>query len=100
MITLIRAAFWIAVVAFFMPGDPAADALAGSAREMASAAKEATTADAYMAVATVCIDSPELCSAGVNAVDDAQMLAVQGLDALAAVLDQEDAAKMAEAKTD
>lgn len=99
MITLIRAAFWIAVVAFFMPGDPAADALAGSAREAVAAAKDATAADAYMAVATVCIDSPQLCSASANAIDDAQMMAVRGLDALAAALDREDAARLAEAGT-
>jgi hypothetical protein len=86
MMNLLRAAFWISVVAFFMPGDPTADALAGSARDAASTARDLAADNSFAAVAGVCFDSPELCSAGVSAVDDAQQVAVQGLDALAAVL--------------
>lgn len=36
--------------------------------------------------------SPDLCSSGANAIDDAQALAVAGLDALALVLTEDGAA--------
>lgn len=91
MMFCFRAVFWIAVVAFFMPGDPAADALAGTARSAAEKATAAAENGAYAAVADVCLDSPDLCTASVNAVDDVQALAVQGLDALASALDESDA---------
>jgi len=90
MVFLLRAGFWIAVVAFFMPGDKAADSLTGGARQVAAEAVSLSHSDAYAAVADVCIADPALCMAGVDAVDAAQDLAVPGLDALAAVLDEED----------
>lgn len=89
MINLLRAAFWISVVAFFMPGDPAADALTASARSAATTTRDLAAAQSFAEVADVCLDSPQLCSAGMNAVDTMQDAAVQGLDALAAVLSDE-----------
>lgn len=89
MMFLLRSAFWIATVAFFLPGDPAADALTGSARTAVQTVTTAADDGAFAAVADVCMDSPDLCTAGVNAIDDAQDLAVQGLDALAATLNDE-----------
>lgn len=86
MLTLLRAAFWIAVVAYFMPGDPMADALTGSAREMTVSAAETTQDDMLGEVVALCTKDPDLCLSGARAVDDAQDLAVQGLDALAAAL--------------
>lgn len=90
MVFLLRAGFWIAVVAFFMPGNEAADSLTGGARKVAVDAVSLTQGDVYAEVADVCISDPSLCMAGMDAVDAAQDLAVQGLDALAAVLDEED----------
>jgi hypothetical protein len=91
MVFLLRAGFWIAVVAFFMPGNKAADSLTGHAREAAVEAVALTKGDAYAEVAEICAGDPKLCMAGLDAVDGAQDLAVQGLDALAAVLDEEQA---------
>jgi len=92
MMFLFRAFASIGLVAFFMPGDPAADALTHQAREAAHTVVTAAGDRTFQAVADVCFDSPELCSAGVNAIDDAQGLAVQGLDALAAALAEDDTA--------
>lgn len=92
MFFLLRAAFWIGVVALFMPGDPAANAVVGSARDAMHGAARITHDETYAAVADVCFDSPELCAAGVDAVDQAQDLAVEGLSALAAVIDEEKSA--------
>ncbi len=92
MVFLLRAGFWIAVVAFFMPGNQAADALTGHARQTAVQAASLAKADLYAEVADVCAGDPKLCMAGLDAVDGAQDLAVQGLNALAAVLDAQDAA--------
>lgn len=92
MVFLLRAGFWIAVVAFFMPGNKAADELTGHAREAAIEAVSLTQSDAYAEVASVCASDPQLCMAGLDAVDGAQDLAVAGLDALAAVLDEDEAA--------
>ena len=89
MMFLCRAVFWIAVVAYFMPGDPAADRLTGEARAAVTLASTVADDGAFATVADVCLESPDLCSAGVNAIDDAQALAVQGLDALAAALNDE-----------
>lgn len=92
MLNLFRAAFWISVVAFFMPGDPTADALTQSAREAADTAHSLAADQSYAAVAEVCLGNPDLCSASVSAVDDVQQAAVDGLDALAAVLREDTAA--------
>ena len=92
MMFLLRAGFWIAVVAFFMPGNPAADALTGDVRNSAAQAASFARADIYAEIADVCAGDPRLCMAGLDAVDGAQDLAVQGLDALAAALDDRDAA--------
>lgn len=89
MVFLLRAGFWIAVVAFFMPGNPAADALTGGARGAVAEAATMTQSDAFAAVADVCASDPRLCMAGLDAVDGAQDLAVAGLDALAAALNDE-----------
>ena len=89
MMYLLRAAFWISVVAFFMPGNPTADALTESARDAATTTRDVAAAQSFREVADVCLDSPQLCSAGMNAVDTMQDAAVQGLDALAAVLGDE-----------
>jgi hypothetical protein len=86
MLNLLRAAFWISVVAFFMPGDPTADALTGPARDAAALARDMSAEQSFVAVADVCLDRADLCSAGFNAVDDVQRVAVEGIDALAAVL--------------
>ncbi|MFT3809296.1 MAG: hypothetical protein QM698_05210 [Micropepsaceae bacterium] len=91
MVFLLRAGFWIAVVAFFMPGDKAADSLTGGARQAAVQAVSLAQGDVYAEVADVCASDPALCRAGMDAVDAAQDLAVQGLDALAAALDAESA---------
>ena len=87
MLFLCRAAFWITVVAVFLPGDPAADAVTASARSAAQTATEVAYEDSFRAVADVCLDRPDLCTAGVDAIDEAQDLAVAGLDALAMTLD-------------
>lgn len=92
MVFLLRAGFWIAVVAFFMPGNPAADALTGNVRQTAVQAASLAQSPAYAEVAAVCAGDPKLCMAGLDAVDGAQDLAVQGLNALAAALDAEDTA--------
>ncbi|MBL9009876.1 MAG: hypothetical protein JNL56_01730 [Alphaproteobacteria bacterium] len=92
MLFLCRAVFWISVVAVFMPGDPAADAIVGSARATALTAADVAYDDSYQAVVDVCLASPDLCSSGANAIDDAQALAVAGLDALALVLTEDGAA--------
>jgi len=91
MVFLLRAGFWIAVVAFFMPGNKAADSLTAPARQAAAQAVMLSQGDAYAEVASICADDPKLCIAGLDAVDGAQDMAVAGLDALAAVLDEEDA---------
>lgn len=89
MVFLLRAGFWIAVVAFFMPGDKAADSLTGGARQAAIQAVSLAQSDVYAEVADVCASDPTLCIAGLDAVDSAQDFAVQGLNALAAALDAE-----------
>lgn len=93
MVFLLRAGFWIAVVAFFMPGNKAADSLTGHARAAAAEAVDLTKGDAYAEVASLCADDPKLCMAGIDAVDGAQDMAVAGLDALAAALNEDDAAE-------
>jgi hypothetical protein len=91
MVFLLRAGFWIAVVAFFMPGNKAADSLTGQAREAAAQAVSLTQGDAYAQVASVCAGDPKLCMAGLDAIDGAQDMAVAGLNALAATLDDTEA---------
>lgn len=89
MFFLVRAAFWIGVVAVFMPGNEGADALTGTARAAMTDAAQVTSAEAYTAVADVCLGNPELCVAGADAIDEVQSLAVEGLTALAAAIDEE-----------
>lgn len=89
MVFLLRAGFWIAVVAFFMPGNKAADSLTGGARQAAAEAVSLAQNDAFAEVARVCAGDPELCMAGLDAVDGAQDMAVAGLDALATMLDED-----------
>lgn len=89
MVFLLRAAFWIGVVAFFMPGNEAADSLTGGARQAALQAASLTRSEVYAEVASVCAGDPKLCMAGLDAVDGAQDLAVAGLDALALVIESE-----------
>ena len=91
MVFLLRAAFWIGVVAFFMPGNEAADSLTGGARRAAVQAASLTQSDAYAQVASICAGDPKLCMAGLDAVDGAQDLAVGGLVALASAIDAEQA---------
>lgn len=91
MMFLLRAAFWIGVVAFFMPGNQAADSLTGGARQAALQAASMTQSAAFVEVASVCAEDPRLCQAGLDAVDGAQDMVVAGLNALAAALDAEDA---------
>lgn len=91
MFFLARAAFWIGVVALFMPGDPAADAVAGEARSALEGAARIAQDETYTAVADICVDNIELCTATVDAVDGAQDLAVEGLTALAAAIDEDQA---------
>ncbi len=88
MVFFLRAGFWIAVVAFFMPGDKAADSLTGGARQVAAEAVRLSQNDAYAEVARVCTNDPQICMAGLDAIDGAQDMAVEGLDALAAMLDE------------
>ncbi len=89
MLNLFRAAFWISVVAFFLPGNPAADAVTRTASSAASTASSVAADETYQKVADVCLSNPDLCVAGMNAVDGAQDLAVQGLDALASAIAEE-----------
>lgn len=91
MVFLLRAAFWIGVVAFFMPGNEAADSLTGGARQAVQQAASLSQSTPYAQVAEVCAADARLCTAGLDALDGAQDLAVSGLQALAAVLDARDA---------
>ena len=89
MFFLIRAAFWIGVVALFLPSNPAASAVAGHERAAMQVASDVTKHGKYQAVVEVCSANADLCSAGVQAVDQTQDLAVQGLTALAAVIEED-----------
>ncbi len=89
MLNLLRAAFWISVVAYFMPDSPGMEAIFGTVRQNAAQAATATTSpDAYAEVRRICMHDPKLCIAAVHAFGAATPRAVQGLDVLAAVLDE------------
>ncbi len=86
---LFRAAFWIALVAYFMPPD-AHVSLGLTPPAQAAPSLGALDVDAvYAEAAQLCIRDPQLCAAGVDMLDAAQDLAVDGLDALARELDRD-----------
>lgn len=92
MFVLLRAAFWIGVVALFMPSNPAASAVASHERAAMQVASDVSKHGKYEDVVEVCTANADLCSAGVQAVDQAQDLAVEGLTALAAVISEDKSA--------
>jgi hypothetical protein len=89
---LFKAAFWIALAAYLVPSDFRKDFGFDGAQAAAAdpAPFELKLDQAYLEAANLCLNNPDLCVAGVDMMDAAQDLAVQGIDALAGALDEED----------
>jgi hypothetical protein len=95
---LFKAAFWIALAAYLVPSDFTKNIgiEPGDAAARAESGFELRLEDAYLEAANICLNNPQLCAAGVSALDAAQDLAVDGLDAVAKALDEEEAEQAAE----
>jgi hypothetical protein len=90
---LFKAAFWIALAAYLVPSDFTKNfgIEPGDHAARPESGFELRLEDAYLEAANLCLNNPELCAAGVSALDAAQDLAVDGLDAVAKALDEEEA---------